>query len=86
MITLLLCLIVIVMLPFSGLSIQPVSESASKLESHVKDIEQIYRILQDACNEARKISKDSGLGKAKEKLSDGIRQAKSRLADVESKL
>ena len=45
-----------------------------------------YRILQDACNEARKVSKDSGLGKAKEKLVEGIRQAKSRLTEVESKL
>ena len=36
---------------FSGLSIQPVSESASQLESLVKDVEQVYRVLQDACNE-----------------------------------
>ena len=36
---------------FSGLSIQPVSESASQLESLVKDVEQVYRVLQEACNE-----------------------------------
>jgi len=71
---------------YSGLSIQPVSESASQLESVVKDVEQVYRVLQEACNEARKISRDAGLGKAKEKLSDGIRLAKAKLSDVESKL
>ena len=37
-------------------------------------------------SKARKISRDAGLGKAKEKLSDGIRLAKSKLSDVESKL
>ena len=36
---------------FSGLSIQPVSESASQLESVVKDVEQVYRVLQEVCNE-----------------------------------
>ena len=36
---------------FSGLSIQPVSESASQLENVIKDVEQVYRILQEACNE-----------------------------------
>jgi len=71
---------------YSGLSIQPVSESASQLENVIKDVEQVYRVLQEACNEARKISRDAGLGKAKEKLSDGIRQAKSKLSDAESKL
>ena len=36
---------------FSGLSIQPVSESASQLENVIKDVEQVYRVLQEACNE-----------------------------------
>jgi len=68
------------------LSIQPVSESASQLENLVKDVEQVYRVLQEACNEARKISRDTGLGKAKEKLSDSMRLAKSKLSELESKL
>jgi len=71
---------------YSGLSIQPVSESASQVENLVKDVELVYRTLLETCNEARKLSKETGLAKAKEKLSEGIRKARSQLADVESKV
>ena len=37
----------------SGLSIQPVSESASQLDSLVKEVEQAYRVLQEACSEVK---------------------------------
>ena len=46
------CHIANVTFPFlSGLSIQPVSESASQLDSLVKEVEQAYRVLQEACSE-----------------------------------
>jgi len=71
---------------YSGLSIQPVSESVSQLENILKELEQVYKVIHETCNEARKLSKDSGLSKAKERLSVGVRQARSKLSEVESKL
>jgi len=71
---------------YSGLSIQPVSESVSQLENILKEMEQVYKVIHETCSEARKLSKDSGLSKAKERLSVGVRQARSKLSEVESKL
>ena len=62
------------------------SESASRVETHIKEVEQAYRVLQEACSDARKMSKETGLAKAKERLSEGIRLAKSRLAEIDSNL
>eukprot|EP00092_Neocalanus_flemingeri_P041191 GFUD01044851.1.p1 GENE.GFUD01044851.1~~GFUD01044851.1.p1 ORF type:complete len:723 (+),score=194.21 GFUD01044851.1:60-2228(+) len=71
---------------YSGLSIQPISESVSHLDGIVKEVEAAHRILQEACSEARRISKEEGLVKSKERIGEGVKAARAKLAYVESRL
>ena len=90
------------LLLFSGLSIQPISESVSHLDGIIKEVESAYKILQEACKDvssllkdyslnfmfvqAKQLSQNEGIGKAKERISEGLKIAKSKLGNAETKM
>jgi len=71
---------------YSGLSIQPISESVSHLDGILKEVEAAHRILLEASSEARRMAKDEGVMKTKERIGEGVRAARAKLAYVESRL
>lgn len=71
---------------YSGLSIQPISESVSHLDGIVKEVESAYRLLQETVNDAKRMAKDEGIMKTKERIGEGVRAAKAKLGYVESRL
>jgi len=71
---------------YSGLSIQPISQSVSHLEGILKEVESAYKVLQETVSEARRLAEEEGIMKSKEKIGDGVRAAKVKLGHVESKL
>jgi len=71
---------------YSGLSIQPISQSVSHLDGILKEVETAYKVLHETVTEARRLAKEEGIMRSKEKIGEGVRAAKVKLGNVESKL
>jgi len=70
---------------YSGLSIQPISESMSHVDEIMREVEVVYKSLQDACNEVKRLGRIEGVLKTKNRLGDAVKAAKTKLSSIESK-